>query len=580
MISAVWPIFAGLRDRPAPPAAGRRARAPPASPRCPAAYRPPPRVRKSESAGPGQTSASRQLGSSPLKPLAREHALLEGRHPFDRRRVGEVGRFDADVELAGDAGGVLELVQVLDRRQVLRRQRADVGDGLDLGADSPADHGQGQADAEDCASGRRERQGQERLRRAGPVAGLGHASSTAASERPEPAPPARGSICWARALTSQAQGGEAGGQGEEEGDHDADDQQQAEAADHRGRGEQQGEEAGGGGQAGGGDRRAAARWRRPGRPRRPRARRRWPRRSGPGTGSRSRRRGRSGSAGRRSRPSSGSRRRGRAGRRRSPRPPGPAPAAAAAGASGRRASRVSAITASATPKSTSRASFSASGEAVDHGRSAGDDVAAALAGRSRAPACLLRRRPGAASFRRPRLRSARSPGGVRTRSGPASAGSRSGPSGCSGRGRRAAPSACRGRGARSKTTVATNSSLSMLGALVIPYWVATASRYSRSCRRRDVLRPAARSWRVDLHHRLVEEGRRPGEELDRLAVAASSAQGPGSGFAPFGTLPERQPSSRSSRKMFVGEDQPRQVPLDQDDDRFFAEASRTCWVAW
>ena len=62
----------------------------------------------------------------------------------------------------------------------------------------------------------------------------------------------------------------------------------------------------------------------------------------------------------------------------------------------------------------------------------------------------------------------RAPGGVRTRSGPASAGPRSGPSGCWGRGRRAAPSACPRARARSKTTVATNSSLSMLGALVIP----------------------------------------------------------------------------------------------------------------
>ena len=38
---------------------------------------------------------------------------------------------------------------------------------------------------------------------------------------------------------------------------DADDEEQAEAADHRGRGEQEGEEAGGGREAGGGDRGAA-----------------------------------------------------------------------------------------------------------------------------------------------------------------------------------------------------------------------------------------------------------------------------------------------------------------------------------
>ena len=112
-----------------------------------------------------------------------------------------------------------------------------------------------------------------------------------------------------------------------------------------------------------------------------------PRRSGPGTGSRSRRRGRSGSAGRRSRPSSASRRGGRRGRRRSPRRRARAPAAAAAGASGRRASRISAITASATAKRTQQRVLERPCEAVDDDRGAGDDVAAALRARSRARAC-------------------------------------------------------------------------------------------------------------------------------------------------------------------------------------------------
>ena len=63
----------------------------------------------------------------------------------------EVGGLDADVELAGDAGRVLQVVQVLrPRARFLGGERADVGDRLDLGADAPADDGQGQADAQDA----------------------------------------------------------------------------------------------------------------------------------------------------------------------------------------------------------------------------------------------------------------------------------------------------------------------------------------------------------------------------------------------------------------------------------------------
>ncbi len=56
---------------------------------------------------------------------------------------------------------------------------------------------------------------------------------------------------------AEAEGGETGGEGEQEGDRDAGQEQQAEAPDHRGRGELQSKEAGGGRDAGGGDRRAA-----------------------------------------------------------------------------------------------------------------------------------------------------------------------------------------------------------------------------------------------------------------------------------------------------------------------------------
>ena len=213
---------------------------------------PPPRVRKSESAGPGQTSASRQLGFSPLKPLARSTRCLKSAIQRDRRRVGEVGGFDADVELAGDAGGVLQLVRGRwTAREALRGERADVGDGLDLGAEAPAEDRQGEADAEDSLGGAmrardRRRSGGRVLSPGGSPAGGGCASVLG----PPPVPPAEERLPLGRA---EGQGGEACGEGEEEGDGDADDQQQAEAADHRGRGELEGEEAGGGGEAGGGD---------------------------------------------------------------------------------------------------------------------------------------------------------------------------------------------------------------------------------------------------------------------------------------------------------------------------------------
>ena len=105
---------------------------------------------------------------------------------------------------------------------------------------------------------------------------------------------------------------------------------------------------------------------------------------------------------------------------------------------------------------------------------------------------------------------------------------------------------------------------------MIPYLVATASRNSRSWSGGTVA-ASRRSWRLDLDHRLVEEGRRARRRTRPAPVSASSAQGPGIGFAPFGTLPERQPSSRSSRPRFGGEQQLLQVALGEDDDRFFAE---------
>ena len=54
-----------------------------------------------------------------------QHPALEARHPFDRRRVGEVGGFDQDFEVAGGPGRFLEGVQVFDLAQVVGGELAD-----------------------------------------------------------------------------------------------------------------------------------------------------------------------------------------------------------------------------------------------------------------------------------------------------------------------------------------------------------------------------------------------------------------------------------------------------------------------
>ena len=179
-----------------------------------------------------------------------------------------------------------------------------------------------------------------------------------------------------------------------------------------------------------------------------------------------------------------------------------------------------------------------------HDRGAGDDVAAAVereagAGSPPSRTGLARRRFGDRRFDQVERPVAFGFAQVR-----ASAGPRSGPSGCSGRGRRAAPSACRARGARSKTTVATNSSLSRLGALVIPYRVATCEQEFAAALRPAGASPGVRSWLSIWTTASLRKVAGPARNSTGSS-SASSAQGPGSGFAPFGTLPERQPSSRS-----------------------------------
>ena len=116
-ISAVLAELARSRGRPERPAAGRSGTAPPSvarsAPRRVGSAR---RRRGSPKApGPGRSPPRRQLGFSPREAVRSQHPLLEAGHPLERRRVGQVGRLDAHVELAGDPGRVLELVQVADR---------------------------------------------------------------------------------------------------------------------------------------------------------------------------------------------------------------------------------------------------------------------------------------------------------------------------------------------------------------------------------------------------------------------------------------------------------------------------------
>ena len=71
-----------------------------------------------------------------------------------------------------------------------------------------------------------------------------------------PVPPARG-VAGAVGFGTEAEGGEAQRKSEEKGNRNATHQEKAEVADHRGRREVEGQEAGGGGEACGGDRGAA-----------------------------------------------------------------------------------------------------------------------------------------------------------------------------------------------------------------------------------------------------------------------------------------------------------------------------------
>ena len=90
---------------------------------------------------------------------AGEDALLVVAHPRDHLGVGEVRRVHRDVDLAGDPGRLLELVDVLELGQVAGDELTDVGDHLGPGSQRPTDHRDDEAHGQHPA-GRRDRCGQ------------------------------------------------------------------------------------------------------------------------------------------------------------------------------------------------------------------------------------------------------------------------------------------------------------------------------------------------------------------------------------------------------------------------------------
>ena len=96
------------------------------------------------------------LGAALALPVAvrAQHVALEARHPGEHRRTGDVVGAHRHVDLAGHAGGLLELVHVAQRLEVLRHELLDVGHHLALGVEHEAEHRHGQPDGQHLARAR------------------------------------------------------------------------------------------------------------------------------------------------------------------------------------------------------------------------------------------------------------------------------------------------------------------------------------------------------------------------------------------------------------------------------------------
>ena len=227
------------------------------------------------------------------------------------------------------------------------------------------------------------------------------------------------------------------------------------------------------------------------------------------------------------------------------------------------------MTTIATPKRTSSASFSASREPVDHDRGAGDDVAAAVqleAGRGLAllGAGLARRRVvdrGLDQLERAASRSASLRSGLQPHDdlGRVAVGEEVGEP----RLRRAAGAAEveDDGGDEFRVVEAGHAGDPVAGGDREQEFAEPLRRHPPDSRR---------SWRSIWITASLRKVAGP-ETNSTGSSSASSVQGPGIGFAPSGTFPERQPSSRSSRKMFAVRISSCRSPSRQHHDRFFTE---------
>ena len=198
------------------------------------------------------------------------------------------------------------------------------------------------------------------------------------------------------------------------------------------------------------------------------------------------------------------------------------------------------------------------------------------AAQSTVRACPCRRRPCAASCRRPLRGSAPAPGGVRLRSDRDAGAGRSGPSGRWERGRRAAPSAPRA-GRAGRRPPRQEFGVAEAGNAGDPVFRRDGEQYRRSSAG-DTRAASRSSWSSIWITASLRKVAGPTRNLTGF-IRASSAQGPGIGFAPGGTLPERHPSSRSSRPRFAVSSSRRRSPSASTTTGSSPKTWRTCWVA-
>src|SRR3954447_24614754 len=85
-------------------------------------------------------------GPRPGEAARIEHPLLEARHPPNRRGIGEIRRFDTDLELPGNARNVLHPVEISNRPRALGGKITNIRRGPNLSAKPPADHSKPPAD--------------------------------------------------------------------------------------------------------------------------------------------------------------------------------------------------------------------------------------------------------------------------------------------------------------------------------------------------------------------------------------------------------------------------------------------------